>query len=381
MKRPFRDGDWIAVPLAAGRYAAGIVLSSVPKVVCARVYSRTFDAIPTRGDRESLLLGDDAWCVLVSDRALVSLRWPSLGALPAARDREPAASLSPRILAPAQVERELSLRANLAPDAGPPLRVSDLRAMPPNGELEALPDGTRLQWRRIPHGFDDERIYGWLADRPNASLRLYGPASNDVRCLDGMRNLRHLSIVRAQAIPPELACVTHLRCEGVPVGGAAFFAAFPNVASLAVAGDGANFDLVALEPASTLRALDARTVVLDLAAGARVLARLTALRLYAAASLTSIESLAGLPALRVLALERLLWLASLEPLCRIDGLASLDLSKLPQFSLEELAVLARLPCLRYLRVDVGGRRKNAEVYRRFPLPEPWPFPGTGPPFC
>lgn len=155
-------------------------------------------------------------------------------------------------------------------------------------------------------------------------------------------------------------------------------------------------DGVVLEPAPDprlLRVVGKRTDVVDAAAlaGRDEIAAID----VAGVTLLHPELLAALPSLRALRLtavrfgDDLEWLAplplthlylagiyrvgSLEPLARMRALRELEIRDAWQFHIDAMdwrAVFGRLDAF---TIDLGSRRKNAEIYRAFAPPFPVPF--------
>jgi hypothetical protein len=155
---------------------------------------------------------------------------------------------------------------------------------------------------------------------------------------------------------------------------------------------------IAIEPASDpkLRTIvGKRTDVVD----ARELATLAGIEALDLAGVTLADplALASAPALRVLRLsdvragDDLEWLTatrlthlyvygygahhanSLEPLARIPTLRHLDIGGAWQFGLYDLEWATTFAHLDGVTLDIGSRRKNAELYRTFAPPYPEPF--------
>jgi hypothetical protein len=101
-----------------------------------------------------------------------------------------------------------------------------------------------------------------------------------------------------------------------------------------------------------------------------------ALRLARIAGVRSIDALAGRADLRVLSLAGLVHVDSVASIATLPNLESLELTGMWQFAVEDVAFVEHLPSLRRLRLDIGGRRKNVELYRRRSLAEPLPFGAT-----
>jgi hypothetical protein len=99
---------------------------------------------------------------------------------------------------------------------------------------------------------------------------------------------------------------------------------------------------------------------------------LRALRLAWIATPVDVRELAALP-LRTLALEHLREARGIESLTHFESLEQLELLGFWQFELNDVMPLVQLPHLVRAEIDIGGRRKNVELYRRASWAYPWPF--------
>ncbi len=188
--------------------------------------------------------------------------------------------------------------------------------------------------------------------------------------------------------------VVDLTLDGAPPDARSILAAVPALETLQVDFGGAAFDPSALSNVARLQRLSlARTTLCgrraqsspalqvlelrDVGAGGiddmLRLPSLRALRLRGIAKLRSVDALADHPNLRILALESLVHLDSLRVLSTLPRLESLDIAGLWQFSLSDVGVITSIKGLRRLAIDIGGRRKNVEIYKQMRLPKPPPF--------
>ncbi|MGA7746723.1 MAG: hypothetical protein WBG27_09080 [Candidatus Aquilonibacter sp.] len=99
---------------------------------------------------------------------------------------------------------------------------------------------------------------------------------------------------------------------------------------------------------------------------------LRALRLSRIESPLDLRELAALP-LRVLALEHLRHAIGTEALAGWNSLEQLEMLGFWQLELDDAMPLLELPALVRAEIDIGGRRKNVELYRRANWAYPWPF--------
>ena len=99
---------------------------------------------------------------------------------------------------------------------------------------------------------------------------------------------------------------------------------------------------------------------------------LRALRLSRIETPVDVRELALLP-LHTLALEHLRHAIGIEALARWNSLEQLEMLGFWQLELEDAMPLLALPRLVRAEIDIGGRRKNVELYRRANWAYPWPF--------
>lgn len=147
---------------------------------------------------------------------------------------------------------------------------------------------------------------------------------------------------------------------------------FPSLRELRI-GDGVErVDLAALGSLGHLTSLDlSHTTVAHLEA-LSAFPGLRALRLAHLRDLHSIEVIANVP-LVALAIEQQPQLERIDVLRRCVTLEQLELLGLWQYTIEEMAWLHELPALVRAAIDIGGRRKNVELYQRARWAYPWPI--------
>ena len=100
--------------------------------------------------------------------------------------------------------------------------------------------------------------------------------------------------------------------------------------------------------------------------------KLEALRLVRIDAPVDLRVLRALP-VRWLALEAPRDVRNVAALHDFESLEQLELLHFWQSELDEVMPLVRLPKLVRVEIDAGGRRKNAELYRRARWAYPWPF--------
>jgi hypothetical protein len=99
---------------------------------------------------------------------------------------------------------------------------------------------------------------------------------------------------------------------------------------------------------------------------------LRALRLARIETPVDVRELVALP-LHTLALEHLREIRGVEALAGWDSLEQLELLGFWQLELDDVMPLVNLQHLVRAEIDIGGRRKNVEIYRRANWAYPWPF--------
>lgn len=396
---PVCPGEWFAVPLPAGGFGAGIAVAAEPKRVAAYFFACPDPGVPSL-DRLALRAPREAvWRTWCSDRALFHHRWPRLGVPPGFdAERWPVPPRGAEIASAARVEDVLARRDVLRPRAC----VRDLRS-PVRPSHLAVPDGARaiVQWRGALAPAELQAVAQTAAARPaHTAIRLYGAAAAQAGEIAAWAPAS--LALDARALPshlPAFAGVRELELTGVPDGGLApLLRAFPNLRSLRVAAPAGEIGVREFAGASQLNALAiAGAAVKPSAVGAtlphlRVLelrdvrvcgeraldellerAPLRALRLCRVTPLRSLAPLAGLRALDVLALQDLTAVDDLAPLHALQALRSLDVRGMWQLGVPDLGFVLDLPHLERLHVDIGGRRKNVELYKRRTLALPRPF--------
>jgi hypothetical protein len=302
----------------------------------------------------------------VRDRALAEGRWP----IEPGRDAVQPGDAGGPVLEPGVLERRVL--AAIYGEAVPATQsVREMHRAFDGAALAPLPDGARINLRRRLESAQIDALAAWAHDRPRASFGVFWDAREQLgEIVERVRPRRLVLDARdgdavAQALGVEL-----LDWSGAPP--VAGFAAFPDLRVAHVDCRGAAvYGGLALPEA--LDVLDFRNARIDdLAALLAPHPQLRALRLARIEGYTSLEPLRALAQLQALYLEHVVALDGLEPLLALPALRSLDLRGAWQFTIDDLAAVVALPSLRALRVDIGGRRKNVELYRRRLLAEPLP---------
>jgi hypothetical protein len=393
VKRPYREGDWFAIPLGDGRFAAGIVTHGTRKAIFGSFFGPARDAVPSIEDVVVLRPGDAIWSGRFSDRAIVQQRWPVIGAQPTFVRSEWGVVTHAPAAGPGLMERRLAALAAGAAFEPAPISVRDLRSPIEPHALDRVPDCVCLQWREPLSSQDLEALKALAAARAGASVRLAGNAVVQINALAGWPSLHRLRFDAARlpdALEP-MPFVFDIELEGVPVDVAGTLAAFPNLRTLRIRARGSAVNASRLAGAAGLEVLVLRDVALTGAASLRELPALrvldiesatlddadatfglalSELRLANVAPVRTIAALRDHPTLRTLALTGLIDVNDLGPIATIARLESLDLRGFWQCAIDDVAFIESMASLRRLYLDIGGRRKNIEIYRRRPLAEP-----------
>ncbi|MBV8490768.1 MAG: hypothetical protein JO199_09600 [Candidatus Eremiobacteraeota bacterium] len=387
MKREYREGDWFLVPLPDGRTVAGIVTAAA-----RTVSSGYFFREPANSPEGAL------GAYRFFDEALHEERWPVVRAQPGfERAAWPAIDGDP--VEPRCLQTFLAARLEGRQPARDRLTVWDVREPVDTRRFERLPaEGTvRLQWRLPLTAQSLDAVSRAAAARGCIAVRLYGDAMEQTAPVAMLPPVRALAL-EAQRIPDSAGSFPHataLAFDGVPSRLAALVAGSPHVKRISVDARGGRLDVAAFAGAERLERVDVanadivgaaqlslvpvlrtlelrETSVDDVGAVVRN-ATLEALRLRAIPNLRSLEALRGHTRLKMLALENLTRVDDVAPLATLQQLTSLTLTGMWQLHPDNVAFLADLPNLRSLALDIGGRRKNVEIYRRRPFAEPVTF--------
>jgi hypothetical protein len=395
VKRPYREGDWFAIPLGDGRFAAGIVTHGTRRAIYGFFFGPTRDAIPQPADLVALRPADALWNGRFSDRAIVQQRWPVIGAQPGFIRSDWGAAPPAPAAGPGLMERRLAALAAGAPFVPERLSVRDVRSPIEPHAFDRVPDRVCLQWCEPLSETDLDVLASIVTAKAGANLRLAGNAVAQVNALAGWGCLHRLRLESAY-LPDRLARlppVVDLELDGVPANLARTLGAFANLKTLRIRARGAAVDSSALVGAAKLEVLVLRDAAVSAAASLRDLRALRVLDVESAtiddadaalglrllelrlANVVPVRTLAALrdhPTLQTLALAGLIDVDELGPIATIAGLESLDLRGFWQCSVDDVAFVASMASLRRLHLDIGGRRKNEEIYRRRSLAEPLP---------
>lgn len=344
MKLPYRCGDIFALPLGDGRFASTCIVHCEHRIVTIRVTdaSGSFD-------------------VRVSDDALIERRWK-----PYARDEsaERGAVKRPRWMPSAYAERCAAVRGGVACARRRTRRVVEIAwgdALPAPA-FAAASDVTFALSAPLT-GAQLEELRARVASNLCVTL---GPAAR--ASLEPLLDagLRRLALFDGTSSLPHSDALTDLSVVG-PVDLHAVANAFPRLETLTLIGP-RSVDLTPLAACGDLRALSV--------SGSNVSGTFPQVRALALARVTGIARLDGVVAspLRTLRVDRVHDLTRLDALASCASLEQLELRGLWQFDLRDASFALDLPRLQRAEIDIGGRRKNVELYRRAAWAYPWPFP-------
>ena len=368
MKRPYREGDWFAVPHGDGKYTPGIVRGT-RNIVSGTIFGTSFDRIPTYEDVVAYAASDGIWHGSMSDRALVLERWPVIASRGSFDPTVwPTALRTDRIATPLVLERLVA--TGIFPRERQMLR--ELLIDPDTALLDGLDAQTTLGWRRPLAPDSIDAIAMWLAAQPKASVRLQRGALQQLPSLANVNALHHLHIGRGEL--PAIPVFDNVRALSLerPMSLEVIVASFPELRALRIAGGGAPIDLRTLSRLSHLRVLDCAGGTLEHVGALGSFPALEALRLYRTDGWSRVDEIAD-SALRALTIDYAIALRTLEPLGRMASLRQLDLRGMWQFQLPDMEWIFACGSLERVSVDIGGRRKNVELYRRGGWPTAWPF--------
>lgn len=288
----------------------------------------------------------------VYDRALVLHRWHGAEKARPTPD-VPVENVNP--MTAAKAERTIASLAGRLPFRQRSTEVRDLRS----GDE---PSGSFLTWREPLDVPTLRRVEAYVHNNPDVSVRLGAGAMRQLRDLRTwpLRRLR----IDGEPHAARIEAVRELHLESA-MNFSALAEAFPNLSALRISARGATFDAKSFSGAK-LGKLDLSG--LKCVTNLGELPHLHALRLVRT---MNEPDLGGLN-LRTLAVDDVA-LRSLEAVTSMRELEELELRALWQLQIADASPLAALPKLVRGWVDIGGRRKNIEVYRRVRWAYPWPF--------
>lgn len=385
VKRDYREGDWFGVPLGDGRTAAGIIAAGTRNVLSGYFFSGP-EGTPSRA----------ILACRFYDEALHEERWPVLRAQPRFDPAE-WPKLDGNAYEARRVEASVASRLAGLPAARPRAIVWDVRSPVDPVRFDALAAGARvrLQWRSPLDGGALTAVREACARLPDASVRLYGQAMAQLTEVSAWPQVRAIAADGAGFDGVPFAHVRALALDGVPASLASIAERVPELRNLRIDARGATLRLgelanvarlesleivnaqcegaASLASLSSLRSLHVGDATVDDPNAIFALETIETLRLASVSEIRSIDALRGRDRLRTLALENLTHVDDVAALASLPLLESLTLTGMWQLHPAGVAFVAELPQLHRLDIDIGGRRKNLEIYRRRPFAYPLPF--------
>jgi hypothetical protein len=420
VKRRYKAGDWIRVPLSGDRDAVAVLARA-----CRSRLFGYFFAVPagralSHDELRAFRAGDALAAMLFGGTPIEQARWPVIATslafdqqawpfpLFAARgafgeswqqirydpqtvqivermpvDASQAACLpDARFGSAHEVETLLRLRLSGAP-AARAYGVRELRSPIAQAELDGI-DAGRVQFSTALNDADLRLLAAFIGTHPYVDLRVHGFRRGfDARALAPLRALQSLALdVRVLQHPAalrSLRALQKLRLGNMQID-LSFLEAMQVLEQLELRGTRA--DPAPVLRLRTLRALELEnTAPLDLAqlAGTDVLERivlaygrydlhglsaLARLRTLVLRSLDleNISSLSALNGLQNLTLHGLRRVTDLAPLARLPRLRELQITGMPQLNVHHFAPLQACADLQLI-VDLGSRPKEREIYR------------------
>ena len=423
MKRGYKQGDWVRVPLGGEYDALAIITHACRSRLFGYFFAYPAAQQPAHDELRAfspaqaiamMLFGGapiehGRWPVIATSLAFAQDLWPfpafaSRGAFGeawtqvrydpstlqivqrSALDAQAAQSLPDARFTTAP-EVEDVLRRRVAGDAAPRAQsVYELRSPLDESHLRTLQDGATIQFSTHLDERDLQALGTFLDDHPGVRVRVHGfrrgfdakelgelralnDLTLDVHRLQHAKALRELQSLRALRIGamqidltflPELPALTSLQLHGTR---AATLEPVERCASLETVflENTPPIDFGAMSSAPVLR-------VLTLAHGAydfESLAALSKLRRLElrALDVAQLPALDALTNLDVLVLRELHAVTDLSPIMRARSLRDLVIAGMPQLNVEDFQPLAACAGLQNVHIDIGSRRKEREIYR------------------
>ncbi|HLI96648.1 MAG TPA: hypothetical protein VKT72_11260 [Candidatus Baltobacteraceae bacterium] len=422
MKRRYKTGDWIRVPLGGDTD----VVALIARACQSRLYGYFF-AVPSSQavthERLRALRPHDALAALLFGAAPIEqARWPivatSLGfdrdawPFPAfasrgafgdawtqvrydpatlqiverrAIDAQSAAALADARFASAH-EAEALLRRRIGGEPSPRVQsLCELRSPIDRERLRAIERGGRLQFSTPLDAADLERLAQFMEAYPAVQLRVHGFRSGfDAAQLKRFTSLRDLTIdvhrLQHASTLATLSALQSLRLGAMQLQ-LDFVSKLPQLRTLELRGTRGS--LAALQALTRLRSLmlentppfDLRTLAcgenlqsLALAHGSYDLHTLDALhglrelelRALDASTLSPLRALHKLEKLHLHGLEQVF---ELDPLAALPRLRELHITGMTQLNVRHFETLQDCAGLQMVEIDVGSRTKEREIYR------------------
>jgi len=274
-------------------------------------------------------------------------------------------------MSPARAERTIAAALGVASFDEAPRAVFEMHDEITETHLAALPSGALLAWSRLLSATAIAYIRNHVAMRADTRLRLQDAAATQAPEFAGFA-FRELTLSGPYSVVVPFPRVRELMLDA-PLGQHMLAELFPNLQALRIAASAKRVDLRAIARLAQLEHLDLSHVsaVGEALEHLAPLQNLRALRLARLDELRSLRGIDALANLRTLSVEHL-YVDTLAPLPLCTSLEQLELHGMWQFAIDDVAWLHDLPRLVRADIDIGGRRKNLELYRRASWAYPWP---------
>lgn len=346
MKLPYADGDIFAIPLGDGRTTPAMIVASDYRLVILRVFDVDGGTVAT---------------LRVSSDAIHALRWRRIDH---GDVRLPVEAENREWMHAARAERIAGSRLGVALPIVERARFLEVRdgALP---AIEELDGDTTLAWSTRLATHTLERIGDLVARKPTLRVRLTNAAVEQLAHL-ATWPLERLAIDGTCARMPTMESVRELDLFcAMPVRH------FPRITKLRVYGR-QTFDLRELLAPASLTHAELTSVHVEHPNRLLNCPALRTLRFSHANGLGKARHLA-LPQIQTLELDYVGELSEIAALGEMQQLEQLQLRGFWQHEIPEMEWLFAMRQLKRATIDIGGRRKNIELYRRANWAYPWPL--------
>ncbi len=432
MKRRYKRGDWLRIPLGCEHDAISLITAACRSRLFGYFFAIPATFAPTHADLRPLRPSGAITALLFGGAAIEAAQWPiistslrfdpqawpfpdfaSRGAFGetwtqvrydpltlqivqrSAIDAKVASGMADaRFSGTAEVEAILRGRiAGLTPPAAQ--SICEIRSPLDQQCLRMVERGGRIQFSTPLNASDLHRLAAFIRAHPNVALRVHGfPHGFDAALLAQMTAVRDLTLDAAALEHPQalgtLRALATLRI-GALQARLEFLDSLPALDTLELRStrapleplkrlrrmrnlvlDGTEpFDFSAFTGAGSLQTLTLAHGEYDLET-LNACAELRALRLHAL-DVTQLPHLHELHHLQKLELDALTRVIDLAPIARSGSLREVSIRHMPQLHVCDFAALHRRAELRISELDIGSRSKQREVYR---ARKTWEYLGT-----
>jgi hypothetical protein len=425
VKRRYKEGDWIRVPLDAQTDAIGIIACACRSRLFGYFFGASAAHAPTHDELKALKARDAAACSLFGGAGLEDARWQIVAtSLPFDREAWPFPQFvsrgafgrvwtrriyDPQTMRIVETHEIDEMAARDFPDArcaGPDeleeflrericgdvpsraLAICEVNSGFEPDTLHILSRGGRVQFSEPLTREDLDSLAGFVARNPDVELRVHGFSTRpfDLRTLSPFQALRALTVDARQCVNVDgLTALSQL--HRLRIGAQERPLLLQVLTKLSALRDlelhGQNADVEAMRNCphlENLTLIDTPPIKLQELACAQVLQMLTiahvAQPLDAIASLPHLKRLevrdaaiAILPdlsrntSLQAISLRNIRDLRDLTPLSFAPALREVEIAGSRRLNVDDFRPLLACPNLSRLRVEIGSRRKEREVYR------------------